>query len=177
MKYFDELKKSMTLLSKDKKSIFIGQSVEYPGTGMFNTLNQLKAKKRYELPVTEELQMGITLGLSLSGYTPISIYPRWNFLLLGINQLVNHIDKFQAMTKSNFMPQIIIRTSIGSERPLHPQHQHVGDFTKPISEICKNIKFVKLENPEQIYSSYKKAIKPGSGVTVLVEYGDYYNEK
>ncbi len=177
MKYFDELKKSMTLLSKEKKTIFIGQAVEYPGTAMFNTLTQIPLKKRYELPVTEELQMGITLGMSLSGFVPISIYPRWNFLLLGINQLVNHIDKFQVMTKSKSMPNIIIRTSIGSERPLHPQHQHVGDYTKPISEMCRNINFVKLKKPENILTTYKKAIKPNAGVTVIVEYGDYYNEK
>ena len=177
MKYFEEIKKSMTFLSKEKKTIFIGQSVEYPGTAMFNTLNQISKKKRYELPVTEELQMGVTLGLALAGYIPVSIYPRWNFLLLGLNQLVNHIDKFQMMTKENSMPNIIIRTSIGSERPLHPQHQHVGDFTKPISDMCSNINIVRLKKTKNIFSSYKESIKPSSGVTILVEYGDFYNEK
>ena len=177
MKYFEELKKSMSLLSKSKKTIFIGQSVEYPGTGMYNTLNQIPQNKRYEFPVTEELQMGATLGLSLAGFVPISIFPRWNFLLLGINQLVNHIDKFQMMTKVKSMPNIIIRTSIGSERPLHPQHQHVGDFTEPLKKMCKNINFIKLKETKEIYKAYKKAILPNSGVTVIVEYGDYYNEK
>ena len=177
MKYFEELKKSMSFLSKDKKIIFIGQAVEYPGTAMFNTLNQISKKKRYELPVTEELQMGATLGLALAGYVPVSIYPRWNFLILGLNQLVNHIDKFQMMTKEKKMPKIIIRTSIGSERPLHPQHQHVGDFTEPLKKMCNNINFIKLNNPKDIFKSYSNALCSDDGVTVLIEYGDYYNEK
>ena len=36
-----------------------------------------------------------------------------------INQLVNHLDKLKDMTGKN-SSQAIIRTSIGSERPLHP---------------------------------------------------------
>ena len=46
-----------------------------------------------ELPVAEEMQMGMSFGMSLDGTIPISIYPRWNFLLCAINQLVNHLDK------------------------------------------------------------------------------------
>ena len=45
-----------------------------------------------ELPVAEEMQMGMSLGLALDGKVPISIFPRWNFLLCGMNQLVYHID-------------------------------------------------------------------------------------
>ena len=37
--------------------------------------------------------MGMTIGLLMAGKIPVSIYPRWNFLLLAINQLVNHLDK------------------------------------------------------------------------------------
>ena len=44
--------------------------------------------------------------------------------------------------------------------------------------MCKNINIVKLSNPNQIFKQYKKAFTRKDGVsTVLVEYGDYYNEK
>ena len=45
---------------EDSEQITGSNNLVYPGTAMFNTLNQIKANKRYELPVTEELQMGIT---------------------------------------------------------------------------------------------------------------------
>ena len=34
------------------------------------------------------------------------------------------------MSQGQFKTKVIIRTSIGSQRPLHPQHQHIGDFTE-----------------------------------------------
>ena len=89
MKYFDELKRSMNYLAENKKTVFIGQAVEVPGTAMSNTLVDVSHDKKVELPVAEEMQMGMAIGLAMDGYAPISIYPRWNFLLLAMNQLVN----------------------------------------------------------------------------------------
>ena len=178
MKYFNELKRSMEYLGKSKKTIFVGQAVEVPGTAMSNTLVNIKKKKKIELPVAEEMQMGITIGMLMSGYVPVSIYPRWNFLLLAFNQLVNHLDKLSVMTNNDYKSKAIIRTSIGSQRPLHPQFQHIGDYTSQVKKMCKNINIVKLSNPNQIFKEYKKAFTRKDGVSsVLVEYGDYYNEK
>ena len=178
MKYFDELKKSMEYLGKKKDTIFIGQAVEVPGTAMSNTLKGIDKKKLLELPVAEDMQMGITLGLSMDKNVPISIYPRWNFLLYGINQLINHIDKFEVMCGKQIVPKIIIRTSIGSQRPLHPQFQHIGDYSEAIQKMCTTIEVIKLKESREIFSAYKKAYERKDGInTILVEYGDYYNEK
>lgn len=176
MKYFDELKKSMDWLGEKPDTIFIGQAVEYAGTGMTNTLVNVPIEKKLELPVCEDMQTGIANGLALSGKVPISIYPRWNFLLLGVNQIVNHLDKMQEM--SDYKTKVIIRTSIGSERPLHPQHQHVGDFTDAFKLMLKNIDIIRLDEVNQIFDSYKFAYNRTDGKsTILVEWGDFYNEK
>ena len=178
MKYFNELKKSMNYLGNKKDTIFIGQAVEVSGTAMSNTLKDIKKNKLLELPVAEDMQMGMTLGLSMEKNIPISIFPRWNFLLYGMNQLINHIDKFKVMCGNEITPQIIIRTSIGSQRPLHPQYQHIGDFSAAIQKMCTTIEIIKLKEPKDIFPAYKKAYKRKDGVnTILVEHGDYYNEK
>jgi pyruvate/2-oxoglutarate/acetoin dehydrogenase E1 component len=178
MKYFDELKKSMEYLGSKKDTLFIGQAVEVPGTAMSNTLKNINKNKLVELPVAEDMQMGMTLGLAMDKNVPISIYPRWNFLLYGINQLVNHVDKFKVMCGNEIVPRVIIRTGIGSQRPLHPQFQHIGDFTEAVQKMCTTIEVLKLENSDQIFPAYKKAYERDDGVnTILVEYGDYYNEK
>ena len=88
----------MKYLSRSKKVVFIGQAVKFPGTAMYNTLTDINKKKLIELPVAEEMQMGLSLGLSIAGLIPISIYPRWNFLILGANQLINHIDKIKELS-------------------------------------------------------------------------------
>ena len=178
MKYFNELKRAMNYLAENEKTVFVGQAVEVPGTAMFNTLEGINAKKLIELPVAEEMQMGMTIGFALNGNIPISIFPRWNFLILAMNQLINHLDKINIMSKDGFKVKTIIRTGIGSRRPLHPQHQHIGDFTEDVKKMCTTIDVIKLTQPDQIYPAYKKALNRADGrSTILVEFGDYYNEK
>jgi pyruvate/2-oxoglutarate/acetoin dehydrogenase E1 component len=176
MKYFDEMCRAMEFLAQDQRTIFLGQAVAVPGTAMSNTLKNVAKEKLLEMPVTEEMQMGISTGLALGGHVPVSIYPRWNFLLLSVNQIVNHLDKLPII--SDYRPKVIIRTGIGSERPLHPQFQHVGDFTDAFRLMCKTIEVIRLDEPEMIFPAYEKALTRTDGKsTIIVEYGDYYNEK
>ena len=164
------------MLASNPDTIFMGQAVEYAGTAMTNTLKDVPSDKKLELPVCEDLQTGMANGLALDGKIPISIYPRWNFLLLGVNQIVNHLDKISEI--SNFKTKVIIRTSVGSERPMHPQHQHVGDFTDAFRLMLKNVEVIRLDEPDQIFPAYQKALNRTDGKsTILVEWGDYYAEK
>ncbi len=178
MKYFDEIKSSMEWLARDPRTVFIGQAVEVPGTAMSNTVKDIPIARRIELPVAEELQMGMSIGLALQGQVPVSIYPRWNFLLLAANQLVNHLDKIGVMSNGGYQPRVIIRTSIGSQRPLHPQFQHIGDFTESLRLMCTTVEVVRLDEPRQIFPAYERALLRDDGrSTLLVEWGDYYGEK
>jgi len=177
-KYLDEMKRAMDYLGEQEDTIFLGQAVEYKGTAMTNSLKDIDKNKLLEMPVCEEMQMGITNGLAISGKVPITIYPRWNFLLLTANQMVNHLDRMPIFSHGEYIPKVIIRTSIGSERPLHPQAQHVGDFSEGFEKILNNIEVIRLEEPEDIFPAYFKAYNRTDGkCTLIVEYGDYNNEK
>ena len=168
----------MNYLAKNERTIFLGQAVKVPGTSMSNTFKEINPNKLIELPVAEEMQMGITNGFAINGLIPVSVFPRWNFLLLAINQLINHLDKIKLMSNDGYKTKVIIRTGIGSEKPLHPQYQHVGDFTDAVKKMCTNIEIIKLNEVNDIFPSYKKALEREDGKsTIVVEYGDYYNEK
>jgi pyruvate/2-oxoglutarate/acetoin dehydrogenase E1 component len=178
MHYFNELKRTMEYLGSKPDVLFVGQAVAYPGTAMRNTLVNIDSTKLIELPVAEEMQLGASIGLAMSGYVPISIYPRWNFLLLAFNQLINHLDKLSEIAKGGYSAKVIIRTAIGSEYPLNPQHQHVGDFTDGVRAMCKNISVVRLERPEEIFRTYEEAYEREDNVpSLIVEHGDYLNKK
>ena len=178
MKYFDELKRSMDFLAQDPRTVFLGQAVAVAGTAMTNTLTDVPRDRLIELPVAEEMQMGMTTGMALTGLVPVSIFPRWNFVLCAINQLVNHLDKVQVMSNGGYKVKVIVRTAIGSQRPLHPQQQHVGDFTEAVRSMCTTIDVIRLEEPYEIFPAYEKAFLRDDGrSTILVEYGDYYGEK
>ena len=178
MKYFEELKRSMEYLATDPRTVFIGQAVAAPGTAMSNTLKDIAPERLVELPVAEEMQMGMTTGLALAGMIPVSIFPRWNFLLCGVSQLVNHLDKLEVMGRGGFKAKAIVRTGIGSERPMHPQHQHIGDFTEAFRKMCSSVEVIRVDEPEDIFPAYQRALLRDDGrSTLVVEWGDFYGEK
>ena len=172
-----ELLRAMTFLGEQSDTIFLGQSVEVEGTAMRNTLVDVDSNKLLELPVEEDFQMGLSIGMAFKGLVPISIYPRWNFLLLATNQLVNHLDKLKHMTQIQNSGKVIIRTGSGSVHPLNPGPQHTGDFTQAFKLMCPNVNVVRLDSFEQIYPEYVNAYERKDGVsTLLVEWSDKYNE-
>ena len=82
------------------------------------------------------------------------------------------------MSDGRISPSLIIRTSVGSERPLFPGHQHIGNYSEPFRQMLKNTDIVELHEPEQIYEEYQNAFNRNDGrSTILVEFGDFYNEK
>lgn len=139
MTYKESITAAMTWLGEQPDTLFIGQSVEYPGTALFQTLSGIPAGRKIELPIAEEMQLGMTLGLALQGYCVISIIPRMDFLLLGMNQLINHIDKIPEMSENKMRPRIIIRTSVGAKTPLHGGPQHTQNYYVALKSMCKNI--------------------------------------
>jgi|TARA_B100001094_G_scaffold300265_1_gene325581 pyruvate/2-oxoglutarate/acetoin dehydrogenase E1 component len=175
-KYKDELIKSMEWLGKKDNTIFLGQSVKYSGNAIYNTLKTLPEESRLETPVFEEVQMGMSTGMAMNGLVPISCFPRFDFLMRSMDALVNHLDKMQSMTEFNFRPKVIIRTSIGSTNPLNGGIQHTQDYTKEMKSMLKEVKVVLLDEPENIFEEFKKAYYR-QGSTLMIEHGDYYNDK
>lgn len=177
MKYFDELKRTMEWVAKQSNVLFIGQATGVAGTFMFNTIKNIDESQRVEFPVSEAFQMQFTVGMAMTGYVPISIYPRLNFLTLAMGELSCLVDKAPDIWPHSH-PKIIIRSAVGPDSPVHPGHQHVGDFTEAFKLLFKNIDVIKLEEPEDIFPAYEKAINPlNKRSSLIIEVGNYYNEK
>ena len=169
LNYKEEIIKAMRLLAEDERVIFIGQNVIYSGAvAIHQTLEDVPASKKFELPVVEDMQMGLSIGLSLEGYIPVSIFPRIDFLIIAVNQLVNHLDKIEEMSCGRFKPKVIIRTGIGTTRPLNPGLQHCQDHTMALKAILTNVDVVKLVDPGTIVPAYKCALESDRS-TILIE--------
>lgn len=177
MSYRSELIRSMKYLSRNKRVVFLGQSVNYSGNAIYNTLKDISTKKKIELPVFEDTQMGISTGLALSGFVPVTCYPRFDFLILSLNQLVNHLDKIKEMSSGKLNAKVIIRTSIGAKKPLDGGPQHTQDHTEALKKMLQNVEVIKLKHTKQIFNAYKKALdRKDNKSTLIVEYGDFYNK-
>lgn len=171
--YKDALTNSMTFLGEQNDTVFIGQQVRWPGNPMSTTLGGVPKFKLTEVPVMEESQMGMSLGLAMAGMFPITFYPRWDFLISATNQLVNHVDKLELMSGGSWKANMIIRLGKGSDRPLDPGHQHKGNYYTPFKELCPSIAFYNLGVVESIEEVYKSAYHNG-GISVIVEYPELY---
>ncbi len=167
--YSDELTAAMTWLGEQPDTIFLGQQVRYPGNALFNTLHNVPEEKKIELGVMEDSQLGMSIGLSLTGKVPITIYPRMNFLICAMDALINHLDKIEQYSHGQFRPKVIIRVCVGSTHPMNPGVQHSGDY----SLALHNVRIIRLKEEWNILPAYQEAYYSGLS-TILIEYGDLY---
>ena len=183
LKYKNEIIRSMEWLGEKEDTIFLGQSVKYSGNAMYNTTKTISEDKRIELPVFEDVQMGMSTGMALGGFVPITSYQRFDFLICAVNQIVNHLDKITIISEGQFQPRVIIRTSIGSRIPLDAGEQHTQDHTQAFKNLLKRVDVVVLDEWHDIFPAFKHAYerqpvtKYDSLVTLLIEWGDHYNAK
>ncbi len=171
--YKDALTEAMTNLAELEDSVFIGQQIVYPGNPMSTTLGNVPKEKMIEVPVMEESQMGMSLGMAMAGKRVITFYPRWDFIICATNQLVNHVDKIGLMSSDKWKPNLIIRLGKGSDKPIDPGHQHKGNYFEEFKSLCPNIEFHDLKTPIDIELAYKYATTEG-GIHILVEYPELY---
>jgi len=160
-------KEAMQLLASHN-AIFIGQNVCYDGAWPYADLEGVPSSQRVEFPVAEELQLGASIGLSLQGFLVVSLFPRMDFLMRAMDQLVNHLDKLATMSRGQFVPKVIIRTRVGPKKPLNAGPQHTQDHTNALRLMLTNTYITKVERPELLVPTYQEALER-DGSSLIVE--------
>ena len=173
--YFDRLSEAMVLLSKHPRAILMGQCVEAGGTPMADTFADVPREKLLEVPVVEDMQAGMAIGMALGGYLPVCVYLRWNFAILAANQLVNHLDRIPLYSAGAYFPKVIIRVAVPSTKPFAAGWQHDDDFTEAFAQMFHTIDVVKLLDEASIVPAYQRALDSKRS-TMLVEYVQLYKE-
>jgi pyruvate/2-oxoglutarate/acetoin dehydrogenase E1 component len=141
---------------------------------MSSTFRHLPPEKLVELPVAESLQMGLSIGIALAGGLPCSIFPRINFMLECVSQLVQHLDRIPIYSNGGYKPRVIIRTAVATPIPLDPGEQHLGDYGPAFRMMLKTVKVVDLFTAEDIVPEYRAAMAY-DGSTILVERTELYD--
>ncbi len=178
MKYKEELIRSMEWLSLKANTVFLGQAIGFSGHAISNTMEKVPQEKRIELPVFEETQLGISTGMAMEGFVPITCYPRFDFFILSLNQLVNHLDKMQEMSKGEMKPKAIIRVAVGSKVPFSAGPQHTQNHTEAMKKMLTEVNVVELIEAEQVFDAFKNAYEREDGKsTLMIEHSEYYGSK
>ena len=176
MKYKEELDRAMEWLATKPNTVFMGQAIGFSGHAISNTMTKVPQDKRIELPVFEELQMGMATGMALEGWVPITCYPRFDFFILGLNQLINHLDKIQYMSKGDMKPKVIIRVAVGSKHPVSAGPQHTQNHTEAIRKMLTEVNVIELCSTEHIFEAFVNAYNSDKS-TLLIEHSEYYGTK
>lgn len=153
-----------------ENSLFIGQQVV--SEDFYGTLKDISLSKRIEMPVAEDMQTGIAIGLALQGFLPVSIYQRMDFLPRAADQIINHLDLFSKISRGQFNPKVIIRTTVGTTKPLDVGLQHSKDLTE-LFRTAVEFPIFNPRTPSGIDEAYKHAIRSDKSC-MIIEYQELY---
>lgn len=138
------------LLSMDKRVFIMGQGVDDP-FGMFGATLNLHKKygsgRVFDTPLSEDGLTGIAIGSALTGMRPIYMHNRPDFLLLAMNQIVNHASKWNYMFGGKMNVPVVIWACIGRGWGSGAQH------SQSLQGLFMHIPGLKLVMPSTPYDA------------------------
>lgn len=171
--YKEEIKAAMDSLARDPKRRFLGYNVKF-GSRMYGTLVDVPQDRLFETPLAENLMVGVATGMALEGFKPVAVFERHDFLLNAADQIINHLDKLEQLSRGEFKAKVIIRAVVGAKKPLYPGLQHVQDYTKMFQGVL-SFPVLALSRVGEIKEAYDEAERCESPI-MLVEWRDLYDE-
>ena len=118
------------LLGNDPSVFIIGQglwSPWYVGNSMTDLDKKYGVKRIIDTPVSESACTGAAVGAALNGMKPIVVHPRMDFMLYGLDSIVNQAAKWSYMFGGQAHPGVVIRAIInrgGEQGAQHSQALH-----------------------------------------------------
>lgn len=100
-------------LGRDSRVFILGEGVD-DAAGVFGTTRGLKEKygadRVFDTPISENSLTGIASGAGMAGLRPVFVHARMDFLLLSLDQLVNHASKWYYMFGGKVKVPMVVRT-------------------------------------------------------------------
>ena len=117
LSYRDAIREGLDLLlEQDHTTFILGEGVD-DASGIFGTTLGLADKygknRIVDTPLAENGMTGIAVGAAITGMKPIFIHMRTDFLILALDQLLNHAAKWCYMSNGRVSVPLTIRCIIG----------------------------------------------------------------
>lgn len=116
---------TMQAMEQDERVFVYGEGINDPG-GFFGSTVGVKERfseaRCFDVPNSEETLMGFGIGASLMGYRPIFVNLRIEFLMLAMNQLVNHAARLPTMSGYQCTIPLTVRAIVGKSWGQAAQH-------------------------------------------------------
>ena len=162
----DNIKEEMKWLSEQEGAVFIGEGIVGSGR-IYGTLDDVPTNKCVEMPIAENLVVGVAIGLAMKGYKPIVVFQRMDFMLCGADALINHLALIPHLSNGQFRLPVMVRTIVGSQNPKFDVGvQHNKDLRHVFEPWIKTFKYEK-----GIYRELWEMDEP----KIVVEWKDAYD--
>ena len=159
---------------EDNKRVFLGEDVLSPYGGAFKVardLSDLFPEQVFSTPISEAALMGISNGMALNGHKPYAEIMFGDFILLALDQIVNHAAKFHHMYNGKAFCPVVVRTAMGGHRGYGPTHsQSLEKFLIGIDQV-KTVSLNTLIDPTIIYQSVDEEKHPVVVIENKIDYG------
>lgn len=147
--YRDAIREALYLALKNDNRVFVfGEGVDDSGGVFGTTLNLQKEFGReriFDTPICENTLTGIAIGASLAGMRPVLVHMRTDFLLLTMDQLINHAAKWKYMCAGEASVPIVVRAIIGGGWGSAAQH------SQPLQSLFTHVPGLKVVMPSCAY--------------------------
>ncbi len=137
-------------MEKDASVIVLGCGVD-DCKGIFGTTvsatKKFGSKRVFDTPLSENALSGIGVGLALKGMHPLIVHARNDFLLLTMDQLVNHAAKWRYMTGGKLSVPLTVRAIIGRGWGQAAQH------SQSLQALFAHVPGLKVVMPSNAYDA------------------------
>ena len=155
-------------MAADERIFAYGQGINDPG-GYWGSTAGLAARfsevRCFDVPLSEESLIGMGVGAALFGQHPLYVALRIDFLLLAMNQIVNHAAKWPDASGRRCSVPLTIRCIIGKEWGQGAQHS--GAYHAMFSQV-PGLQVVMPSNPSDAAGLLLSALQSRTP-TIFVE--------
>jgi pyruvate dehydrogenase E1 component beta subunit len=163
-------------LARDERVTLLGEEVGvFEGSYKVSAglLDEFGPDRVRDTPISEEGFVGLAVGAAMAGERPVVEVMTLNFLLVALDQVVNHAAKVRAMFGGEVGCPMVIRTPAGAGNQLTAQHSQ--SFEGWPANV-PGLKVVAPATPADAKGLLKAAIRDDDPV-VVIENLPIYKEK
>jgi pyruvate dehydrogenase E1 component beta subunit len=151
LSYVAAIREALELaLSSDERVFIMGQGVDDP-VGMFGITLDFHKKygghRVFDTPLSENALTGIAVGAAITGMRPVYMHNRPDFLLLAMDQIVNHASKWSYMFGGCVSVPVVIWAVVGRGWGGAAQH------TQSLQGLFNHVPGLRLVMPSRPYDA------------------------
>jgi acetoin:2,6-dichlorophenolindophenol oxidoreductase subunit beta len=160
-------------LQNNPDVIVLGEGIDDPkgidGT-VLGLYEEFGKDRVIDLPIAENGCMGVAIGSSIVGMLPIIIHQRMDFLLMAMDQILNHAAKWNYMFGGNQSIPLVIKCTVGQGWGMGPTH---SQSLHALFSHMPGIKIVMPSNPYDAKGLFLNAIEDSNPVIFVENYKCY----